>query len=362
MFGPGTPVPKAAREVLAAIRDVRGAARGGHEPAARRGVDAPRSAPATAAPSRRRSRSSRARAPRTRSSRQADPRGARARRPGRAVRVGVTGPPGVGKSTLIEALGLYLVERGQRVAVLAVDPSEPGVAAAASSATRRAWSGSRSPIARSSGPRPRAARLGGVAHRTREAMLVCEAAGHDVVIVETVGVGQSEIGVHSMVDFFAVLLQPGAGDALQGMKRGVLELADALVVTKADGDQRALAERTRARARPGPRAPAPDARRLDAARPRRERRDGAGDRRALGARPRAPPRARGLRRARRAGASTRPATGCGAWSRRAWSATSAPTRPWPGAIPGARARRRGAAAPPPPAAARALLEAFEKGR
>jgi LAO/AO transport system kinase len=94
-------------------------------------------------------------------------------------------------------------------------------------------------------PSPSGGTLGGVAHRTREAMLVCEAAGYGVVIVETVGVGQSEIGVHAMVDFFAVLLQPGAGDQLQGMKRGVLELADALVVTKADGDQKALADRTR---------------------------------------------------------------------------------------------------------------------
>jgi LAO/AO transport system kinase len=163
---------------------------------------------------------------------------------GRAVRVGITGPPGVGKSTLIEALGLYLVERGHRVAVLAVDPSSPvsgGSILGDKTRMERLAQSDRAFIR----PSPSGGSLGGVAHRTREAMLVCEAAGYDVAIVETVGVGQSEIGVHAMVDFFAVLLQPGAGDSLQGMKRGVLELADALVVTKADGDQLALAERTR---------------------------------------------------------------------------------------------------------------------
>jgi LAO/AO transport system kinase len=163
---------------------------------------------------------------------------------GRAVRVGITGPPGVGKSTLIEALGLYLVEREHRVAVLAVDPSSPvsgGSILGDKTRMERLAQSDRAFIR----PSPSGGSLGGVAHRTREAMLVCEAAGYDVAIVETVGVGQSEIGVHAMVDFFAVLLQPGAGDSLQGMKRGVLELADALVVTKADGDQLALAERTR---------------------------------------------------------------------------------------------------------------------
>jgi LAO/AO transport system kinase len=163
---------------------------------------------------------------------------------GRAVRLGVTGPPGVGKSTLIEALGLRLVERGHRVAVLAVDPSSPvsgGSILGDKTRMERLAQSDRAFIR----PSPSGGSLGGVAHRTREAMLVCEAAGYDVAIVETVGVGQSEIGVHAMVDFFAVLLQPGAGDSLQGMKRGVLELADSLVVTKADGDQLGLAERTR---------------------------------------------------------------------------------------------------------------------
>jgi LAO/AO transport system kinase len=163
---------------------------------------------------------------------------------GRAVRLGVTGPPGVGKSTLIEALGLQLVARGERVAVLAVDPSSPlsGGSILGDKTRMEQLALSDQAFIR---PSPSGGTLGGVAHRTREAMLVCEAAGYGVVIVETVGVGQSEIGVHAMVDFFAVLLQPGAGDQLQGMKRGVLELADALVVTKADGDQKALADRTR---------------------------------------------------------------------------------------------------------------------
>jgi LAO/AO transport system kinase len=163
---------------------------------------------------------------------------------GRAVRLGVTGPPGVGKSMLIEALGLQLVARGERVAVLAVDPSSPlsGGSILGDKTRMEQLALSDAAFIR---PSPSGGTLGGVAHRTREAMLVCEAAGYGVVIVETVGVGQSEIGVHAMVDFFAVLLQPGAGDQLQGMKRGVLELADALVVTKADGDQKALAERTR---------------------------------------------------------------------------------------------------------------------
>jgi LAO/AO transport system kinase len=163
---------------------------------------------------------------------------------GRSIRLGVTGPPGVGKSTLIEALGLHLVERGERVAVLAVDPSSPvsGGSILGDKTRMERLAQADSAFIR---PSPSGGSLGGVAHRTREALLLCEAAGYGVVIVETVGVGQSEIGVRSMVDFFAVLLQPGAGDGLQGMKRGVLELADALVVTKADGDQRRLAERTR---------------------------------------------------------------------------------------------------------------------
>jgi LAO/AO transport system kinase len=165
---------------------------------------------------------------------------------GGAIRVGVTGPPGVGKSTFIEALGLYLLGSGDHhVAVLAVDPSSPvsgGSILGDKTRMERLAQHERAFIR----PSPSGGSLGGVAQRTREAMLVCEAAGYDVVLVETVGIGQSEIAVHSMVDFFLVLVQPGAGDELQGIKRGVLELADALVVTKADGDQRGAAERARA--------------------------------------------------------------------------------------------------------------------
>jgi LAO/AO transport system kinase len=164
---------------------------------------------------------------------------------GGAVRVGLTGPPGVGKSTFIEALGLHVLGLGHRIAVLAVDPSSPvtgGSILGDKTRMERLAQQERAFIR----PSPSSGALGGVAHRTREALLLCEAAGFDVVIVETVGIGQSEVAVRSLVDFFAVLLQPGAGDELQGLKRGVLELADALVVNKADGEQKALAERTRA--------------------------------------------------------------------------------------------------------------------
>jgi LAO/AO transport system kinase len=164
---------------------------------------------------------------------------------GHASRVGITGPPGVGKSTFIEALGLHLLAQGHRVAVLAVDPSSPvsgGSILGDKTRMERLAQDERAYIR----PSPSGGSLGGVAQRTREAMLVCEAAGFDVVLVETVGIGQSEVAVHAMVDFFLVLVQPGAGDELQGLKKGVLELADALVVTKADAEQRAAAERSRA--------------------------------------------------------------------------------------------------------------------
>jgi LAO/AO transport system kinase len=162
---------------------------------------------------------------------------------GGAVRLGLTGPPGVGKSSFIEALGLHLLGLGRRVAVLAVDPSSPvtgGSILGDKTRMERLAQEERAFIR----PSPSGGALGGVAHRTREGLLLCEAAGFDVVIVETVGIGQSEVAVRSLVDFFGVLLQPGAGDELQGLKRGVLELADALVVNKADGEQKALAERT----------------------------------------------------------------------------------------------------------------------
>ncbi len=161
---------------------------------------------------------------------------------GRSMRVGVTGPPGVGKSTFIESLGIHLLERGHQVAVLAVDPSSPVTGGSILGDKTRMER-----LAQETGafirPSPSGGSLGGVAERTREAMLVCEAAGYDVVIVETVGIGQSEVSVRSMVDFFLVLLQPGAGDELQGIKKGVLELADSLVVNKADGAQLEAAER-----------------------------------------------------------------------------------------------------------------------
>lgn len=163
---------------------------------------------------------------------------------GAARRVGITGVPGVGKSTFIEALGMYLVERGSRVAVLAVDPtSGQSGGSILGDKTRMARLGrdERAFIR----PSPSQGALGGVARKTRESILVCEAAGYDVVLVETVGVGQSETEVAAMVDCFLVLLLPNAGDELQGIKRGILELADLLAVNKADGDHVKEAERAR---------------------------------------------------------------------------------------------------------------------
>jgi LAO/AO transport system kinase len=161
---------------------------------------------------------------------------------GRAVRAGVSGTPGVGKSSFIEALGLHLTGHDLSVAVLAVDPSSPrtgGSILGDKTHMERLAQDERAFIR----PSPSGGSLGGVAHRTRETLLLCEAAGFDVVLVETVGIGQSEAAVASMVDFFGVLLQPGAGDELQGMKKGVLELADALVVHKADGELLPAAKR-----------------------------------------------------------------------------------------------------------------------
>ena len=164
---------------------------------------------------------------------------------GQAVRVGITGPPGVGKSTLIEALGLHLVEQGQRVAVLAVDPSSPVTGGSILGDKTRMERLATSPAAFIR-PSPSGGSLGGVAQRTREVMLLCEAAGYDVVLIETVGIGQSEVAVSSMVDFFLVLLLPAGGDQLQGIKRGVMELADCLAINKSDGELLGVAERTRA--------------------------------------------------------------------------------------------------------------------
>ncbi|MBS7542054.1 methylmalonyl Co-A mutase-associated GTPase MeaB [Ancylobacter oerskovii] len=154
---------------------------------------------------------------------------------GGAVRVGITGVPGVGKSTAIDSLGTLLTGKGHRVAVLAVDPS--------SARTGGSILGDKTRMARLAvderafvRPSPSAGTLGGVAARTRETLLICEAAGYDVVLVETVGVGQSETAVAEMTDTFLVLMLPGAGDELQGLKKGIIELADIVAVNKADGD------------------------------------------------------------------------------------------------------------------------------
>ena len=164
---------------------------------------------------------------------------------GKSVRLGITGVPGVGKSTLIERFGLGLIDQGRSLAVLAIDPSSTrgggsilGDKTRMEELSRRAAAYIR--------PSPAGATLGGVARRTREAMLLVEAAGFDTVIVETVGVGQSETAVADMVDMFVVLLLPAGGDDLQGIKRGVIELADLIVVNKADGDLRATAQRSAA--------------------------------------------------------------------------------------------------------------------
>ena len=162
---------------------------------------------------------------------------------GKSVRLGITGVPGVGKSTLIERFGLSLIERGRSLAVLAIDPSSKrGGGSILGDKTRmEELSRHRGAFIR---PSPAGATLGGVARRTREAMLLAEAAGFDTVIVETVGVGQSETAVADMVDMFVVRLLPAGGDDLQGIKRGVIELADLIVVNKADGDLKATARRS----------------------------------------------------------------------------------------------------------------------
>ncbi|CAN5690525.1 methylmalonyl Co-A mutase-associated GTPase MeaB [soil metagenome] len=154
---------------------------------------------------------------------------------GAAVRVGISGPPGVGKSTFIEALGSHLTGAGHRLAVLAVDPSSSRTGGSILGDKTRMETLARDPNAYIR-PSPSGGELGGVARRTREAMLLCEAAGFDVVVVETVGVGQSELAVADLVDLFVLLASPSGGDDLQGIKRGIMELADLVVVTKADGD------------------------------------------------------------------------------------------------------------------------------
>jgi LAO/AO transport system kinase len=163
---------------------------------------------------------------------------------GNSIRIGISGVPGAGKSTFIEALGLHLIAQGHKVAVLAVDPSSQLSGGSILGDKTRMEQLSREPGAFIR-PSPAGDTLGGVARKTRETMLVCEAAGYDVIIVETVGVGQSEITVASMVDFFLLLQLPGAGDELQGIKKGVMEIADAILINKADGENRQRAELAR---------------------------------------------------------------------------------------------------------------------
>ncbi len=165
-------------------------------------------------------------------------------RSGNSIRIGITGVPGVGKSTFIEAFGLHLIEQGKRVAVLAVDPSSPIAGGSILGDKTRMEELSRREEAFIR-PSPSEGALGGVAQKTRETMLLCEAAGYDVILVETVGVGQSEYQVAAMVDFFMVLMLPGGGDELQGIKKGILELADALLINKADGPSEQLANTAR---------------------------------------------------------------------------------------------------------------------
>ncbi len=161
---------------------------------------------------------------------------------GRSVRIGITGVPGAGKSTFIESFGLHVLSQGKRPAVLAVDPSSPRTGGSILGDKTRMEELGRDARAFIR-PSPSGCTLGGVARRTREAMLVCEAAGFDVIVVETVGVGQSETAVADMVDMFLLVLVPGGGDELQGIKKGIVELADAIVVNKADGDLAAAAGR-----------------------------------------------------------------------------------------------------------------------
>lgn len=161
------------------------------------------------------------------------------------IRIGISGPPGVGKSTFIEAFGTTVVDAGHRIAVLAVDPSSSVSGGSILGDKTRMPTLSRTDSAFIR-PSPGGGELGGVARRTRDAIGLCEAAGFDVVVVETIGVGQSEVAVAAMVDAFVVLVNPGGGDELQGIKRGIMELADLLVVTKADGDLAPAAGRSAA--------------------------------------------------------------------------------------------------------------------
>ncbi len=160
---------------------------------------------------------------------------------GKSIRIGITGVPGVGKSTFLEAFGKILVQKGMKVAVLAIDPSssESGGSILGDKTRMQDLSVMKNVFIR---PSAAGSTLGGVARKTRESVFLCEVAGFDVILIETVGVGQSETMVHSMVDFFLLLMLAGAGDELQGIKRGIMEMADALVITKADGDNEKKAQ------------------------------------------------------------------------------------------------------------------------
>lgn len=163
---------------------------------------------------------------------------------GKSIRIGITGVPGAGKSTFIEAFGTFLCDLGLSVAVLAIDPSSSLSGGSILGDKTRMEKLSRNPRAFIR-PSPTAGKLGGVHRKTREAMLICEAAGFNVLLIETVGVGQSEVIIRDMVDFFMLLVLTGAGDELQGMKKGIMELADAVLVHKADGSNKEKAEQTR---------------------------------------------------------------------------------------------------------------------
>jgi LAO/AO transport system kinase len=166
-------------------------------------------------------------------------------RTGNSLRVGITGVPGVGKSTFIEAFGSNLVDRGHKLAVLAVDPTSQRSGGSIMGDKTRMEKLSLHPLAYVR-PSPTGSSLGGVTASTRQAILLCEAAGFDLILVETVGVGQSETAVRGMTDFFLLLMLAGAGDELQGIKRGIMEMADAILITKADGDNEAATRRAQA--------------------------------------------------------------------------------------------------------------------
>lgn len=163
---------------------------------------------------------------------------------GKSIRIGITGVPGVGKSTFIESFGIEVVEKGHKLAVLAVDPSSQrtGGSILGDKTRMETLASDKRAFIR---PTPAGKTLGGVGAKTREAMLLCEAAGYDVIFIETVGVGQSEIMVKGMVDFFLLLMLAGAGDELQGIKKGIIEIADAIAITKADGDNHENAKRAK---------------------------------------------------------------------------------------------------------------------